>query len=102
MTSGQVANGIGSALAMVSSGVFIVTWTAVGRWWKTPTGRFMVAKAAAICFTGVITVSLTLADFSASQDWMRWVQGSLWVTVSVAFIHHTRMVYRVNRKERGQ
>lgn len=99
MTGGQLANGIGSAIAMVTSGVFVTTWTVVGKWWKTSTGRFMVVKASAIGLTGIITVWLTLTDFASSWDALRYVQAGLWFLVSLAFIHHTRMLVKVNRKE---
>jgi hypothetical protein len=97
MTGGQVANGLGSAAAMVTSAVFILTWTAVGRWWKTWTGRFMILKAGAISFTGIITVWLTLVDFASNWDPLRYIQAGLWFTVSVAFMHHTRQVWKINR-----
>lgn len=99
MTGGQIANGIGSAVALVTSGTFILAWTIVGRWWKTSTGRFMVMKAGAICLTGIITVWLTLVEFTNDWDALRWVQGGLWVLISLAFIHHTVMVICVNRKK---
>ena len=99
MTGGQIANGLGSAFAMVSSAVFILTWTAVGKWWRTWTGRFMILKAGAISLTGVLTVWLTLVDFAASWDALRYIQAGLWYTVSVAFIHHTRQVWRINREK---
>lgn len=98
MTGGQIANGIGSALAMATSGIFVITWTVVGTWWTSSTGRFMVMKAGAIFLTGVITVWLTLTDFAASWDALRYIQAGLWALISVAFIHHTRMVHRVNRR----
>jgi hypothetical protein len=100
MTGGQVANGLGSAIALLSSGVFILTWTVVGKWWRTSTGRFMVMKAGAICLTGIITVWLTAVDFGRGWDALRYVQGGLWLLISVAFIHHTRVLYHINRKKK--
>lgn len=99
MTNGQVANGIASAVAMVTSGLFIVTWTIYGRWYKTSMGRFMVMKAGAICLTGVITVWLTLTDFQSEWDTLRYVQAGLWFAISVAFIQHTVTLWKVNRKK---
>lgn len=101
MTHGQLANGIGSAIAMITSGIFILVWTLVGKWWRTPTGRFMVVKAGAIMLTGMITVWLTLTDFASSWDILRYIQAGLWVLVSWAFVHHTRMVWIINKKERA-
>lgn len=98
MTGGQWANGVGSALAMATSGIFIITWTVVGNWWRTPTGRFMVLKAACICLTGVLTVALTVTGFTTDWDCLRYIQSALWFLVSIAFLHHTRMVWRVNHK----
>lgn len=100
MTGGQVANGVGSALAMVTSGTFIVTWTLLGKWWRTSTGRFMVVKAGAIALTGVITVWLTLTDFALSWDPLRYVQAGLWVLVSASFMHHTRVLWKINRAKK--
>lgn len=97
MTSGQVANGIGSAVAMVTSGTFIIVWTIYGQWYKTSTGRFMVMKAGAICLTGVITVWLTLTDFQSEWDPLRYVQAGLWGAVSIAFIQHTITLWKINR-----
>jgi len=98
MTNGQVANGIGSAIAMVTSATFIVVWTIYGRWYRTSTGRFMVMKAGAICLTGVITVWLTLSDFQSEWDPLRYVQAGLWVSISIAFVQHTVTIWKVNRK----
>lgn len=99
MTAGQIANGIGSFLAMLTSGLFIVTWTIVGSWWKTSTGRFMVMKAGAIFMAGVLTVALTVARFTVDVDVLRDIQAGIWSLISLAFIHHTRMLIRVNRKK---
>lgn len=100
MTVGQIANGIGSFLAMLTSGIFIIVWTIVGKWWKTPTGRFMVLKAGAIFAAGVLTVTLTVAKFTPNVDVLRDIQAGIWAAVSVAFVHHTRMLIRVNRKKK--
>lgn len=98
MTVGQLANGIGSFLAMVTSGIFIIVWSLVGKWWKTPTGRFMIMKAGAICAAGVLTVSLTITGFKPNVDILRDIQAVIWVAVSVAFIHHTRMLLKLRRE----
>jgi len=101
MTGGQIANGIGSAMAMVTAGSYIVVWTLYGGWFRSRIGRFVILKAAAICLTGVITVALTLSDFGARVDWLRYIQAMLWLLVSIAFIHHTRLVWKINhRKEK--
>jgi hypothetical protein len=100
MTGGQFANGVGSFLAMITSGAFILVWTWYGTWWRTSTGRFMVMKAAAICFAGVITVWLTLTGFKPDVDSLRYIQAGIWAAVSVAFVHHTRMVWKINRKKK--
>jgi hypothetical protein len=100
MTGGQIANGIGSAIAMVTSGVFIATYSAVAPWHKSSLGRFMMVKAAAICLTGVITVTLTIKDFTSHSDWLRYIQASLWVMVSVAFVHHTSLVWRLQHRRK--
>lgn len=102
MTGGQEANGIGSAIAAATSGIFIIVWTIYGRWYKTSTGRFMVIKAGAICLTGIITVWLTLTDFQNDWDILRYLQAGLWVTVSIAFVQHTVMVVRVNRTKESE
>jgi hypothetical protein len=98
MTGGQVANGIGSAIVMVTSGLYVLVWTFYGGWFRSRIGRFVVMKAAAICLTGVITVSLTLTDFGKQSDWLRYIQAGLWIVMSIAFVHHTRLVWKVNRK----
>lgn len=99
MTSGQVANGIASAVALVTSATFIIVWTVLGRWYRTSTGRFMVMQAGAICLTGVITVWLTVTDFESEWDPLRYIQAGLWVAISVAFIQHTVTLWKVNRKK---
>lgn len=98
MTGGQLANALGSALATITSGVFIVTWSAVGKWWRTSTGRFMVMKASAICAAGVLTVALTFLSFQSDVDWLRYVLAAIWTSISIAFVHHTVMVWKINRK----
>jgi O-antigen/teichoic acid export membrane protein len=95
-----LANGIGSAAATITSWAFICSYTIFARWWKNPIGRFMVMKAAAICMTGVITISLTVTGFTEPWDWLRYVQAGLWGLVSLAFIHHTRLVWKVNRRKK--
>lgn len=101
MTGGQAANGIGSALVMLTSGSYIVIWTFYGGWFRSRIGRFVILKATAIFLTGIITVALTLGDFSKGVDWLRYIQAVLWVMASIAFIHHTRVVWKVNhRKEK--
>lgn len=97
MTGGQAVNATASAIVATTSLTFIIVWTIVGRWYKTSVGRFMVMKASAICLTGGLTVWLTLTGFN--WDALRYVQASLWLAVSGAFVHHTMMVYRINRKE---
>lgn len=101
MTGGQLANGVGSALVMVTSGSYILLWTLYGGWFRSRIGRFVILKATAIFFTGIITVALTLSGFNQDVDWLRYIQAILWVMVSIAFIHHTRAVWKVNhRKEK--
>lgn len=99
MTGGQLANGIGSALAMFTSGLFILVWSLVGRWWKTPVGRFMVIKAGAIFAAGSLTVVLTVFKFNPNVDVLRYVQAGIWGAVSLAFLHHTRMIWKVNHSK---
>lgn len=98
MTGGQLANGLGSALVTVTSGLYILVWTFYGGWFRSRIGRFVILKAAAICLTGIITVALTIMDFNDQSDWLRYVQAALWVLVSIAFMHHVRLVWRVNKK----
>lgn len=100
MTVGQIANGIGSFLAMLTSGIFIIVWTLLGSWWRTSTGRFMVMKAGAIFMAGVLTVALTLLKFTPNVDVLRDIQAGIWALISLAFIHHTRMLIRVNREKK--
>lgn len=99
MTDGQVANGVGSFFAMVTSGTFIVVWTIVGKWWKTQVGRFMVMKASAIFMAGLLTVMLTVTEFESDADWLRYTQAVIWVAVSVVFVAHTRLLWKVNRED---
>lgn len=102
MTAGQIANGIGSFVAMLTSGAFILVWTFTGSWWRTSTGRFMIMKAGAICAAGVITVTLTITGFKPNVDLLRDIQAGIWVAVSLAFMHHTRMIWKLNRKREEQ
>lgn len=98
MTPGQIANGIGSFLAMMTSGIFIVTWTLVGKWWKTSIGRFMIIKASAIFAAGLLTVLLTLGGFTPNVDMLRDIQAGIWAAVSIAFLQHTHLLW-TNRKK---
>lgn len=97
MTGGQLANGLASMLVLISSSLLILIWTKVGSWWTTSVGRFMILKAAAIGFTGFLTVALTLARFASDWDFLRYIQAVLWILVSLAFLHHTRLVWKLNR-----
>lgn len=98
MTTGQFFNGFASGLVMVVSFIFILSYCLTARWWKSSTGRFLMIKAVGIFLTGVITVSLTLSDFTPSSDWLRLVQAGLWTLIAAAYAHHIWMMWRVQGK----
>lgn len=98
MTGGQLANGVGSALVTLASAAFILSYGILAKPYRTSIGRFMVLKALGICFTGVITVTLTLNDFAIQVDWLRYIQAGLWFIVASAYIYHTSMVWKSQLK----
>lgn len=100
MTGGQIANGVGSLLAMMTSGIFILTWTVTGKWWRTSIGRFMIIKAGAIFMAGFLTVWLTISGFKPDVDILRYIQAGIWAAVSVAFTQHTYLLWINRRKDR--
>jgi hypothetical protein len=99
MTGGQLANGIGSAMAATSSLIFILAYSLMARWYKTFTGRFMVAKAAGVFFTCLITIALTANDFTAGVDWLRYVQAAVWVLIGSAYISHIYLIWITQRRQ---
>lgn len=98
MTTGQLLNGLASALVMVVSLVFIISYLVLAKWYKSSTGRFLMIKAVGICLTGAITVSLTLRDFQVDSDWLRWAQAGLWTIIAAAYAHHIWLMWRIQRK----
>lgn len=100
MTGGQLANGLGSCLVTIASATFIVSYGVLARFYKTQLGRFMILKAVGICLTGLITVALTVANFTTGYDWLRYIQAGLWTIIALAYINHTTFVWRSQLRRR--
>lgn len=100
MTHGQIANGIGSAFTAICGLVFILSYSLLARWYRSIDGRMMMVLGTGITFTCVLTVSMTLHDFTKSIDYLRFIQAGLIVTVGFTLLFYSIRVWRLQYKRR--
>jgi hypothetical protein len=98
MTGGQLANGIGSAVAALSSGGFILTYGVLARWYRTVTGRFLMVLAVSTLATCFITLNITAKGFTSQADWLRYLQAVVWISIGATYIYQSWLVWKEQRK----
>lgn len=102
LTPGQVANGIAAGFTAVTGLVFITSYALCARWWKSMEGRCMMLLGLSISSVCLLTMSLTLGGFTMNDDWLRFLQATLVISVGGCFVYYTFMVWKQQNKNKKE
>lgn len=98
MTCAELANAAVSALIVVCSAVFVVTYHRKAAWRKSPVGWYLMTFAGAIGGLGLYTVLITITGTDGvGAAVLRLIRTLLLMVVAILLVQATRMVVRAQR-----
>lgn len=98
MTCAELANASVSALIVVCSCVFVVTYHRKAAWRRSPVGWYLMTFAGAIGGLGLYTVLITITGTEgAGAAVLRLIRTLLLLVVAVLLIQATRMLLNAQR-----
>jgi hypothetical protein len=93
-------NVVASGVAAVVCGVFVVVYHVRAAWWRSATGRHLMAVGAALCALFAYTVAIALWPAGCPAAVLRCVRTLVVLAIAALMMQRTRMVVRAQRHDR--
>lgn len=100
MSTDEWINTVGSAIVLLSTLTFIVTYHLLAPWRSTAMGRHLMLFAAAVGGLGAYTVAIAIVgQEGCAAAALRWVRALALLLIAGLFVQRTVMVIRVQRRD---
>ena len=93
-------NAAASAVAAVVCGVFVVVYHVRAPWWRSATGRHLMAVGATLTALFGYTVAITLWPTGCPAAVLRCVRTLVVVAIAGLMVQRTRMVLRAQHERK--
>jgi hypothetical protein len=89
-----------SAVAALACAVFVVVYHWRAPWWRSDTGRNLMAAGAAFGLLFLYTVLISLWPAGCPAAVLRCIRTAVVLSIAVLMVQRTRMVLRAQRHDR--
>jgi hypothetical protein len=93
-------NVVASAVATLACAVFVVVYHSKARWWRSDTGRNLMAAGAAFGLLFLYSVLIAIWPEGYPAAVLRIVRTTVVVAIAVLMVQRTRMVLRAQKRDR--